>query len=89
MSYINEKFARMKTSNKHAITCCVFNLSFLKLHVDDSATEFYDYLTSHFLIPLSNKPTKVTNTSQSLMGNILMSKPQGSISGFIEFRITD
>jgi hypothetical protein len=47
-----------------------FNLNLLNVNLDKKSTEFFNTLQSYLYMPLINKPTRITNTSSSIIDNI-------------------
>ena len=84
------------------ILCGDFNIDLLKFDSDSNVSSFLNSCRSLSLVPLISKPTRITESSESvihnnsiinssatLIDNILMSNPSNVISGLIYCDITD
>ena len=56
--------------NKSLYLCGDFNIDLLKYETHDQTRHFTDMLFSLGLFPLINRPTRITNTSETLIDNI-------------------
>ena len=48
-----------------------YNLNLLKINNDELCNEFFDLITSHSLLPQITLPTRLSQTSGTLIDNIL------------------
>ena len=73
------------TLNIPVFLCGDFNIDLLNAE----SSSFINSLNSYFLIPLISKPTRITDTSQSLIDNIFVNLPSLCHSGIIFSDISD
>ena len=50
-----------------------FNINFLEFESNSDVDDFVDTLTSHLILPVISLPTRITQNSQTLIDNILIS----------------
>ena len=66
-----------------------FNFDLLKLEDSSIALNFLNSLSSISLIPVITKPTRITDTTASLIDNIFLANPTNFTSGIIVSDISD
>ena len=67
-----------------------FNFDLLKVSVDPTSSDFFDTLTSNFLLPMISLPTKINSVNDSLIDNIFTNQfLPDTISGNITIGISD
>ena len=76
-------------SNTQFVLCGDFNVDYMKYGENNTISSFYNSLFALNMIPLITKPTRVIDSSCSLIDNILTSNPFNFISGVFQIDITD
>ena len=76
-------------SNDECIISGDFNIDLLKCTLNDDSLNFLNSMLSLSLIPLISKPTRVSDTSATLIDNIFTNNPIDFISGNIISPISD
>ena len=76
-------------NNDEIIICGDFNFDLLKLESCNISLDFFNAINTCSLIPTITKPTRVNESSASLLDNILVKNPISYISGIIQSDITD
>lgn len=66
-----------------------FNIDLIKYQQHVYSTEFLDNMLSHFLLPLINRPTRITSHTASLIDNIFTNNTSESHSGILITDISD
>ncbi len=66
-----------------------FNINLLHLDTDSSVQLFIDTLSSHSFYPLINKPTRITDSSQTLIDNIFTNDFSNHKTGILITDISD
>ena len=82
MSYICHDLGNFRIP---ILLCGDFNIDFL----NSDSVPFRNMLSSYFLIPLISKPTRITDTSLSLIVNIFVNLPNTCHSGIICCDLSD
>ena len=92
----NEEYLRPLThklnleKNKNIYIAGDFNFNLLNVSTHSSTSEFFDLLTSKFLLPVISLPTKINSTNDTLIDNIFTNQFDPSlISGNITVGISD
>ena len=76
--------------NKNGIIMGDFNIDLLKFGSHSKTSEYLDNILSHGFIPIISKPTRVTNTSATLIDHIYTNNPSTSTnSGIIITDVAD
>jgi len=75
--------------NKDIVLLGDFNINLLNHDENSEVSDFVDILNSHLLLPTINIPTRITNTSQTLIDNILVSPSFTGYSGNLTVGISD
>ena len=75
--------------NNEIIVCGDFNFDLLKLDTCNISLDFFNAISSCFLIPMITKPTRVTESTATLLDNIFVKEPSSYLSGILESSITD
>ena len=68
--YLNELLHKLSSENKSVILFGDFNVDLLKYDNHHSTNEFLDSLSSHLLLPHITQPTRIRDTSKTLIDNI-------------------
>ena len=68
--HLIEIITKFRRENKLAYLLGDFNVDLLKSNQHDLTSEFYETMLSHSFLPLITKPTRVTETSSTLIDNI-------------------
>ena len=66
-----------------------FNLDMLKINEDTNSENFYHAMNSYSLIPIISKPSRITDTSYTLIDQFFVSKLDNFASGMFCIDITD
>ena len=69
--------------------CGDYNIDLLKVHEDCKASKFIDTLNALSLLPVIVKPTRVTETSATIIDNIFTNKLYDISSGILEIQISE
>lgn len=85
-NHLNKNF---KTKYDEIILTGDFNFDLLKHEENNSTLNFLSSLTSLSLIPVISKPTRITDTSATLIDNIFVLNPVNFTSGIIVSDISD
>ena len=92
----NDIYLKTLTSNlniendKHIYLSGDFNFDLLKASTDSSTSDFFDTLTSNFLLPMITLPTKINTVNETLIDNIFTNQfVPDTISGNITIGISD
>ena len=83
------KLTKASKTTADVILCGDLNIDLLKIESDASISNFYDSLSSHSLLPMISKPTRITDDTFSLIDNIFVTNPSQIHSGILNFDITD
>ena len=75
--------------NKHCFIMGDFNINLLNAEEDSLCQDFLDAMYSHSFIPLINKPTRITNTSATLIDNIFSNYQTQLVPGILLSDISD
>ena len=71
------------------VFCGDFNLDLLKVNEDSQSREFYQLMNSYSLLPIISKPSRVTDSSFTLIDNFFVSNLNHFTSGMFCVDITD
>ena len=71
------------------LICGDFNIDILNVDGDASTSNFINLLSSHFLLPLITRPTRISNNSYSLIDNIFSQNLNNFTSGILLSDISD
>ena len=69
--YFNELLHKLSSENKSVILLGDFNIDLMKYDNHHSTNEFLDSLSSHLFLPHITQPTRIRDTSKTLIDNIL------------------
>ena len=75
--------------NNEIVVCGDFNFDLLKTESCSISLDFLNSIRSCSLIPTITKPTRITESTASLLDNILVKDPSSYFSGILESSITD
>ena len=79
-----------RESDKHIYLAGDFNFDLLKVSSDSITSDFFDSLTSNFLLPMISLPTKINTVNDTLIDNIFTNQfVPDTISGNITVSISD
>ena len=67
---MNKCLSKLKKESKEVYIAGDFNIDLLKYETNTKYREFYNLMTSNGYLPLIILPTRITDTSQSLIDNI-------------------
>ena len=68
--YINKCLIKLNKENKEVYIAGDFNIDLLKYETNTNYREFYNLMTSNGFLPLIIQPTRITETTKSLIDNI-------------------
>ena len=88
-NFIESKVSSIASGAGDLVFCGDFNLDLLKINEDSSACDFYQLMNSFSLLPIISKPTRITDSSFSLIDNFLVSNLNNFTSGMFTVDITD
>ena len=71
------------------IFCEDFNLDILNYDNNENTLNLLNSLTSHSLIPIITKPSRITDQSATLIDNIFMTKPNVFVSSILISDVSD
>ena len=69
-NYINKSLIKLNKENKEVYVTGDFNIDLLKYETNTKYREFYNLMTSNGFLPLIIQPTRITETTKSLIDNI-------------------
>ena len=78
--YFDETIEKFVSSGKHVVIMGDFNIDLLKCHTSSYSHDFLSSLQSCYLIPAIDKPTRVCQTSATLIDNIFLNNPDQVVS---------
>ena len=78
--YFDETIGKFVSSGKHVVIMGDFNIDLLKCHTSSYSHDFLSSLQSCYLIPAIDKPTRVCQTSATLIDNIFLNNPDQVVS---------
>ena len=90
--FLSELESKLYSINVNSIDCFLcgdFNLDLIQLHENRNVSRFYDLLTSLSLIPHILRPTRCTETSQTLIDNIFSNVLLEMDAGILEIDLSD
>ena len=70
IKYLTKSLSKLAKQNKDVYIAGDFNIDLLKYESNTKYSDFYNLLSSYGFLPLILQPTRITNTSQSLIDNI-------------------
>ncbi|MCH2406285.1 MAG: hypothetical protein MK200_08855, partial [Nitrosopumilus sp.] len=89
-TYVNKCLTRLNKESKEVYIAGDFNIDLLKYESNAKYREFYNLMTSNGYLPLIIQPTRITDTTQSLIDNIYTNSfVQENKSGNILLEIAD
>ena len=86
---MSDKLSNLDLTKVHCVLCGDFNADLFKYSEDSNIAMFYDNIHSHSLIPVITKPTRITNSSFSLIDNIFTTSPYNIFPGILKVDISD
>ena len=89
--YLKSVLSKLKNSNKQLYLIGDFNLNLLDYSTNTKVKNFINLLFQHGLMPLINKPTRVTRRSATLIDLIITNQFHNSLctTGIIKTQISD
>ena len=89
-AYIYKSLLSLSRNETDLIICGDFNLDLLKLNESsNNASTFYNDMNAISLLPTICKPTRLTDTSGTLIDNIFASNLRDLVSGIFTIYISD
>ena len=88
-SFFEEKLSSISSGPVDVVICGDVNLDLLKMNDDRTSGLFYHTMNTLSLIPTINKPTRIADTSCTLIDNIFVSNLNDFTSGIFTVDITD
>ncbi|XP_033116597.1 uncharacterized protein LOC117116632, partial [Anneissia japonica] len=89
MNELNSLLSNQLLKGKHLILMGDFNIDLLKVDQNSKVNEFIDLCTSFSVLPLITKPTRVENSSATLIDNMFSNIQPFSESGIIVTDVSD
>jgi len=74
--YFDESIEKFASSGKHVVVLGDFNIDLLKCNSSSYSHDFITSLQSCYLMPTIDKPTRVRNSSATLIDNIFVNNPE-------------
>ena len=88
--YLNKLLHKLSSENKSIILLGEFNVDFMKYDNHPSANESLDSLSSHLFLPHIIKPTRIRDSSKTLIHNIFSNiLIESTLSGNLTATISD
>ena len=88
--YLNELLHKLSSENKSVILLGDFNVDLMKYDNHHSTNEFLDSLSSHLFLPHITQPTRIRDSSKTLIDNIFSNTLiENTISGNLTATISD
>ena len=69
---LNDILEKLKIQNKHCWIMGDYNIDLMKNNTHKPTTDFIDMMFTNTLIPLINKPTRITSHSATIIDNIFL-----------------
>ena len=89
-TYIDNSLLSLSRNEADLIICGDFNLDLLKINESsNNASTFYNDMNAMALIPTICKPTRLTDSSSTLIDNIFASNLRNFVSGIFTIDISD
>ena len=90
LDYLEHTLIKLTNENKELYICGDFNSDMLKTEVDVKYSRFYETLSSYGLVPFILLPTRITETSATIVDNIFTNNMTNTIhSGNITTNFSD
>ena len=77
------------TNNTNITICGDFNLDLLNLHDSAPSSSFYNLVNTMSLLPTIRKPTRITDSSCTLIDNIITNYFEDFVAGIMTIDLTD
>ena len=89
--YLNPLLNKLFMENKNLYLIGDFNADLLKIDTETDISNYFDLITSYLLVPHITLPTRITETTKSLIDNIFSNELNfhEGISGKITLSISD
>ena len=88
--YLHELLHKLSSENKSVALLGDFNVDLMKYDTHHSTNEFLDSLSSHLFLPHITQPTRIRDTTKTLIGNIFsITLIENTISGNLTATISD
>ena len=88
--YLNELLHKLSSENKSVILLGDFNVDLMKYDNHHSTNEFLDSLSSHLFLPHITQPTRIRDSSKTLIDNIFsITLIENTISGNLTATTSD
>ena len=90
ISLLNPLLIKLKRENKPTILMGDFNMDLLKINKEPLIEQYYDNLTYNHFMPLITSPTRISQSSKTLIDNIFINRYiDGTLSGNLTVGISD
>ena len=88
-NFIEAKLSSIASGPGDLVFCGDFNLDMLRINEDTNSENFYNAMNSFSLVPIISRPSRVTDTSFTLIDNFFVSKLDRFTSGLFSVNISD
>ena len=88
-TFLEEKVSLLCSASVNVIVCGDFNLDLLKIGEDSGSASFLNVMNTFFLIPTITKPTRITDSSCTLIDDIFISYLSNITSEILTAEISD
>ena len=88
-NFIESKVSSIASSSCDLVFCGDFNLDMLKINEDLNSEAFYQAMNSYSLTPIISRPTRVTDSSFTLIDNFFVSNLNSFTSGIFSVNVSD
>ena len=89
-NYLNELLHKLSSENKSVVFLGDFNVDLMKYDNHHSTNEFLNSLSSHLFLPHITQPTRIRDSSKTLIDNIFSNTLiENTISGNLTATISD
>ena len=88
-TFLDEKVSLLRSTGENVILCGDFNLDLLKINEDAASSSFFNGMNAFSLLPVITKPTRITDSSCTLIDNIFSSYLSNFTSGILTADISD
>ena len=88
-NFIENNVSSIASGPADLIFCGDFNLDMFKINEDSNSENFYQAMNSYSMIPIISRPSRVTDTSFSLIDNFFVSNLNSFTSGMFSTHISD
>ena len=89
LNFMEQTLSSTTIGNYDKILLGDYNLDLLKINEDNQSSNFYNSMNALSLIPTIMNPTRETNSSSTIIDNILISNLQNFSAGIFKFDLSD